>query len=394
MNTDGRRMQCRGGGRRAARESGNSAGQLSRGCADRQRTLCPRRRFGSKQDRRLRCLLSIFFSLMVFLILVATMALSVAVVMLLLRIGLLDDSFFRESRLSLRLLLLAFISICIGTVLSLVFGHIPMRLFHSLINGMNRLAAGEFDTRIEGRPNGIWGEITDSFNALAHELEETEMLRSDFINNFSHEFKTPIVSILGFARLLKRGRLTQEQRMEYLDIIEEEAARLSAMATNVLNLTKVENQTILTDVTQFNLSEQLRSCALLLEKKWEKKKLELSLEFNEYTISANEELLRQVWINLLDNAIKYSPEGGTVEIGIWRTEGAVTVEIRDFGPVIPEQELPLIMNKFYQGDTSHASEGNGLGLAIVKKITELHGGVVRVESCEEETVFSVTLPDS
>ena len=116
---------------------------------------------------------------------------------------------------------------------------------------------------------------------MAEELENTKVLRGDFINNFSHEFKTPIVSIAGFAKLLKRGNLTGQQKKEYLDIIEEEALRLSAMATNVMNMTKVENQTILTDISEYNLSEQLRSCILLLERDWERKDLELQLDFGE-----------------------------------------------------------------------------------------------------------------
>lgn len=153
---------------------------------------------------------------------------------------------------------------------------------------------------------------------MAEELENTQMLRSDFINNFSHEFKTPIVSIAGFAKLLRRGNLTDAQKEEYLAIIEEESLRLAAMATNVMNLTKVENQTILTDLTTFNLSEQIRACVLLLEEKWSRKELDLDLEFPEYTIRANEELLKQVWINLLDNAIKYSPNYGEIGVRIPR----------------------------------------------------------------------------
>lgn len=131
------------------------------------------------------------------------------------------------------------------------------------------------------------------------------MLRSDFINNFSHEFKTPIVSIAGFAKLLRRGNLTDEQKEEYLEVIEEESLRLSAMANNVLNLTRVENQTILTEVTRFNLSEQIRGAVLLLAEKWTPKNLYMDMQFGEHMICANEELLKQVWINLLDNAIKF-----------------------------------------------------------------------------------------
>jgi len=227
---------------------------------------------------------------------------------------------------------------------------------------------------------------------MAQELENTEMLRSDFINNFSHEFKTPIVSIAGFAKLLRRGNLTDVQREEYLQIIEEESLRLSAMATNVLNLTKYENQTILTEIAQYNLSEQLRSCILELETKWSKKRIDFSLDFAEYDIAANREMLRQVWINLIDNAIKFSDPGQMVHITIHPGGGTYEVAVTNFGPDIPPEQRERIFNKFYQADESHAGEGNGIGLALVKWITRLHGGSVAVECEDGATTFTVTLP--
>ena len=212
------------------------------------------------------------------------------------------------------------------------------------------------------------------------------------VNNFSHEFKTPIVSIAGFAKLLSREDLTEEQRAAYLRAIEEESMRLSVMATNVLALTKIENQTILTDVSSFNLSEQLRSAVLLLEGKWTKKELELSLDFDEYEIEANEELLREVWINLLDNAVKFSPVGGLVAVTIADLGTTMMVTVSNEGQGIPSEKLSKIFNKFYQADESHATAGNGVGLAIVKRIVELHGGTVCVESEDGEVAFAVTLP--
>jgi signal transduction histidine kinase len=234
-------------------------------------------------------------------------------------------------------------------------------------------------------------EIEDTFNRMAEELEHTEMLRGDFVNNFSHEFKTPIVSIAGFAKLLKRGNLSKEQRKEYLDIIEEESLRLSEMATNVLNLTKIENQTILTDVTEYNLSEQIRSCVLLLEKRWTGKKLEMNLEFEEYTICACEELLKQVWINLLDNAIKYSPEYGFITIKIKEKESEYQISIANSGEEIPQEKRQKIFQKFYQVDESHSSAGNGVGLSIVKSVIDLHGGQVWADCENGITTFCVIL---
>lgn len=164
------------------------------------------------------------------------------------------------------------------------------------------------------------------------------------------------------------------------------------MATNVLNLTKVENQTILTDVSTYNLSEQLRSCILLLENKWTKKDLDFQLCFGEHNIEANEELLKQVWINLLDNAIKFSPDKRCIEVSIKEQEDTVSVSILNSGNEISSEEQQKIFNKFYQADTSHATQGNGVGLSIVKQVVELHGGEVTVSSKNAVTVFTVTLP--
>lgn len=264
-----------------------------------------------------------------------------------------------------------------------------------MIRSIRALAAGEYNTRLYfGNPlkkHPTFWALSESFNTLAEELQNTEMLRSDFINNFSHEFKTPIISIAGFAKLLKRGKLSENQKLEYMDIIEEESLRLSYMATNVLNLTKVENQAILTDVTTYNLSEQVRSCVLLLENRWMKKHLEFLLEFDEYEIQANEELLKQVFINLIDNAIKFSTEYGAVEIRIKEINKGYKISISNAGEEIPQESIRKIFNKFYQADESHAAEGNGVGLAIVKKIVELHKGSIEVKSENGITTFEIYL---
>lgn len=287
-------------------------------------------------------------------------------------------------------------SLLLGAFMSFILGKYLMRPVNKIINGMNRLSSGDFRTRIVFP--GIIGkhptvkELTEGFNTMASELESTEMLRSDFVNNFSHEFETPIVSIAGFAKLLRRGSLSETEKQEYLEIIEVESLRLSYMVTNVLNMTKVENQSILTDVSRYNLSEQLRDCILLLESKWERKRLELDIDFDEYYIRADEKLLKQVWINLLDNAIKFTPEGGIVGVSVSRDAQVLCVSIRNTGSTIPPESMGRIFQKFYQGDPSRATEGNGIGLAIVKRVTELHGGTVSVESGNGDTVFEVCLP--
>lgn len=292
---------------------------------------------------------------------------------------------------------LILVSFGIGALLTLTL-RFPLKPVNKILNATGRLASGDYSVRLAFKgplaKHPTVAELTDSFNQMASELERTEMLRSDFINNFSHEFKTPIVSIAGFAKLLRRENLSEEKRNEYLAIIEEESMRLSQMATNVLNLTKVENQSILTDISRYNLSEQIRTCVLVLESKWEKKQISFSLPEEEFYAIGNEELMKQVWINLIDNAVKFSATGGTIEIDIRKNRQKIEVEIADYGQEIPPAAREKIFNKFYQADESHTTEGNGVGLAVVKKIVHLHGGAVDAASRDGRTAFTVILPQS
>lgn len=346
-------------------------------------------------EQKQRFSLTLLFGTVVFLILLTAIALSVIAMFCLAWLGIIGSE-TGEIRFGSVLLFMSGISLIIGSLIAILLGKIPLNPINKLVNGMNSLAAGNFKTRIEYEGlierHPTFNEITESFNTLAEELENTEVLRSDFINNFSHEFKTPIVSIAGFAKLLKKGNLTEEQRAQYLDAIEEESMRLSYMATNVLNMTKVENQTILSDVTRFNLSEQVRDVLLLLENGWTKKNIELQLDFDEHEIEANEELLKQVWINLIDNAVKFAPRCGTVALDIAESGESIAVTVSNTGKDIEPEKIDKIFNKFYQADESHAGEGNGIGLAIVKRVVDLHGGIVTVVSRNEMTSFKVELP--
>lgn len=348
----------------------------------------------NRKERNNRFALSFMFALATFGVLLISGVVASILVYFLARFSLLPGEGAPE--IGWILLFTAFICTVVGTVLSMFVMKLPLKPVNRLITQLNRLADGDFKARLHfGKPlqsHPSFQEAERSFNKMAEELEQTELLRSDFINNFSHEFKTPIVSIAGFAKLLKRERLSEEQRREYIGIIEEESLRLAAMATNVLNLTKVENQQILAEVSHYNLSEQLRSAVLLLEDKWARKNLEFDLEFGEYGIEANEELLKQVWINLLDNAIKFSPEGGLVAVNVEEKEKSLAVSIENRGRPIAEEDLKKIFNKFYQADESHAAEGNGVGLAIVRRVVKLHGGAVRAENGENSVRFTVTLP--
>ncbi|MDO4284812.1 MAG: HAMP domain-containing sensor histidine kinase [Eubacteriales bacterium] len=274
----------------------------------------------------------------------------------------------------------------------------PMR---SMVQAMQRLQSGDFTVRMNCRgwmrPLEL-REFTDAFNASAGELGNTELLRRDFINNFSHEFKTPITSLGGFADLLlEDNEMPEAERREYLEIISSESHRLASLASSVLALSRLEAQTILTDAALFPLAEQLRQSVMMIEQKWARKKnavLTAQLpEDDEYDYYGNEALLKEVWVNLLDNAVKFSPDDGAVNVTIHREKDAITVTVTDHGPGMDEAIAARIFEQFYQGDTSHKTEGNGLGLAMVQKIVSLHGGTVTVDSSPGHgSAFTVRLP--
>ena len=349
-----------------------------------------------RDEHKRRAALTITVTIYIFTIVFITTVISYVGVKALLKLGVINTLSAGTMDPQYALLVMLFISFIVGLALTSLTSHIFLNYVDNFLNQMNRLATGDFKARLDYgefiSKHPTMNEIATSFNTMAEELDNTKMLRGDFINNFSHEFKTPIVSIAGFAKLLKHGNLTEKQKMEYLDVIEEESLRLSAMATNVLNMTKVENQTILTEVTTYNLSEQIRNSVLLLENAWTKKNIEFDLAFEEYKIAGNEELLKQVWINLLDNAIKFSPEYGVITVRISEIQNRLNISVENAGDEIPIQSRKKIFDKFYQADESRSSAGNGIGLAIVKKVVDLHSGYVDVECKNGLTTFSVRIP--
>lgn len=347
------------------------------------------------KEKTSRMSLTLAFSIFVFAILLSAIALTALGLWLLTKAGVIVNV-DGELQLGQVILFMSLISLIIGGISTFFSSRLPLKPVNEIINKMNRLAAGDFKTRL-GFGNTMSAhpavkELTTSFNTMAEELENTELLRNDFINAFSHEFKTPIVSITGLANLLESGDITEEQRVQYARAIREESMRLSSMASNVLCLTKVENQTILTDVSRFNISEQIRSAVLLLEEKWTSKNIDLQLDFDEYMIEANEEMLKQVWINLIDNAVKFVPRCGTVELEVYDTGNNLCVKVSNTGNDIPLEKQEKLFAKFYQADESHTTQGNGIGLAIVKRIVELHKGSVSVKSANGITTFTVMLP--
>ncbi|WP_419561424.1 ATP-binding protein [Ruminococcus sp.] len=288
------------------------------------------------------------------------------------------------------------VSVIIGTCISAAVASKIVRPVREVKKAMHRVEKGDFSQRLEVTGfNGEIDELIESYNKMAQELGGIEMFRENFINSFSHEFKTPIVSIQGFAKQLKKENLSEEKKQEYIDIIISESKRLTNLSSNILMLSKLENQQIITDKTSFSLDEQIRNCILLLEKQWTAKDISFDIDMQEIQYTTNAEMLSQVWVNIIGNAIKFSPEGSSIRVKLFKEGDVITAEITDRGIGMDQQTISHIFERFYQGDRAHASEGNGLGLPLVKRIVELCNGNIRVESqYGKGTNFIVTLPQN
>ena len=283
------------------------------------------------------------------------------------------------------------LSITIGLLVSFCFAKIIMKPVKKIIEGMTQLADGLYDTTIDLGSKSALKELSECFNKLASELQKNEMLSIDFVNNFSHELKTPLVSINGLISLMKQPNFPEEKKMEYLNIIEEESTRLASLTTNILNLSKLESQKIVTNKEKFNLSEQIRNCVLMFEKQWEKKKLTLILDFEEYYIVGNEGLLKEVWVNLIENAMKFSYDNSNLEVDIEEKDNDLIIRILNEADNIKEEDINKIFTKFYQIDKNKYNSGNGIGLSLVKKIVELHNGSVSINSKDNIITVSIRL---
>jgi len=331
--------------------------------------------------------MAMLFAVIIFVLLLFTMLLMFVGIFILSRLG-----FVKPHATITPFFMFAIFSIIVGTIVAMVFSRFPLSPLREIISASDRLAEGDFNVRINLRGPEELQNLSISFNHMAEELGSIEMLRSDFVNNFSHEFKTPIVSVRGFAKILKYEDLAKEERDEYLDIIIYESERLAELATNVLNLSKVENQMILKDKTCYNGSEQIRRIIAILENKWAEKNIEIRFDYDEINFCGNEELLNQVWTNLIDNAIKFSPENSIITININQKPDKMKITFSDQGIGISQEAAKRIFDKFYQGDTSHATKGNGIGLTIAKRIVELHEGTISVKNNDIGTSFVVELP--
>ena len=294
---------------------------------------------------------------------------------------------------TIRVLLICILS---GAAIAVGLSKIFVSPMMNLGDAMRKVAGGDFTVRLDctSKIRDV-REVYGSFNTMVKELGNTETLQTDFVSNVSHEFKTPINAIEGYASLLQDSQLTDEQKNAYIDKIIFNTRRLSDLVGNILLLSKVNNQTISLKASTFRLDEQVRQSILALESKWEKKEIEFDIDLDEIEYTGYENLLSHVWLNLIDNAVKFSPQNGQIRIRLKQLAGSVTFSIWDNGLSIPEADIGRIFNKFYQGDNSHASEGNGLGLALVRKIVAAAHGTINVTSSEDAgTEFVVALPNS
>jgi signal transduction histidine kinase len=291
------------------------------------------------------------------------------------------------------MLFMLLVSLFIGTATAAFVGRRFLLPIRKVIAATKEIASGNFDIRVETAGKREIDRLAESFNIMAKELSRIEMLRADFIGNISHEFKTPIVSIRGFARRLKKDTLTKEQRGEYLDIIISESERLTRLSSNVLLLSSLESTEKIIDKEPYYLDEQIRKTVLLLEPQLQKKKINVDVDIKTVEINANEEMLSHLWINLLNNAVKFSPDGGTIKITLNQNGENAVVSISDTGIGMNDETKSRIFDKFYQGDPSRATEGNGLGLSLVKRILELDEGSITVDSEPGKgACFTVSLP--
>jgi len=259
--------------------------------------------------------------------------------------------------------------------------------------GMKQVAEGNFDTHIDTTSSSSEiQEMFDGFNMMTRELRATEILQSSFVSNVSHEFKTPINAIEGYTTLLQSTDNIDEVENEYIEKILYNTKRLSSLVSNILLLSKIENQSIQTHQEWYALDEQIRESILSLESEWEKKDIEFDVELDSVEYHGNESMMYHVWTNLIGNAIKFSPQGGLIRITLRSVNDSIVFTVEDSGPGLSEETQKHLFDKFYQEDSSHKQEGNGLGLALVKRILAIVQGEIIAENISDGGCrFTVTL---
>lgn len=280
---------------------------------------------------------------------------------------------------------LAVVSGVLAAVIAFIYKKFILKPIEKLSNAAKKVADGDFTIRLEPvRKDGKkdrFEVLFEDFNTMVSELESTEILKKDFVSNISHELKTPLSVIQNLSAMLKSDGLTDQERKEYANKIYEATKHLSSLVTNILQLSRLENQKVVVNKKNYNLSEQLCRCIINYEQVWESKNIEINTDFDQnLEIYSDESLLEIVWNNLLSNAVKFTPENGKINISIKKENSCAVVKVEDNGCGMSEHDLKHIFDKFYQADTSHATKGNGLGLALVKEIINLVKGTILVKS--------------
>ena len=291
-------------------------------------------------------------------------------------------------------ILILSVSAILGVLLAVFIFRGYLAPLSRLMQATQSVAAGDYSVRVEMR--GARGEVAEyirSFNKMAEELSSVALLRMDFVNTFSHEFKTPLISIRGFAKLLQNDDLTPQQRQTYTDTVVQQSERLAAMSTHILELAQYENTEIVSGKAVYSLDEQLRRCVRQQERDWLKKGLTVEGDLDRVDYYGNEELAERIWSNLLSNAIRFTPAGGQITIVLRQGEGEVTVSVSDTGIGMDEDTQQHIFDKFYRAAAYSDTRGNGLGLSIVRRAVALCGGQIAVFSRPGKgSTFTVTLP--
>ncbi len=275
-------------------------------------------------------------------------------------------------------------AVCIAAGLAVLINSFFLKPIDMLSESMKKVSDGDFSIRLkENSKIKEIGELNRSFNSMTAELGTTEVLQSDFVSNVSHEIKTPLNAIEGYATLLQDSDCTEDERIRYTEKILFNTKRLSELVGNVLILSKIESGTVDINEDTFRLDEQIRQSIMLLESKWVEKEIEFDIELDEIVYTGDRNLLLHVWNNIIGNAVKFSPKGGLVTISLEERGEDIRFTVDDCGPGIGETAKKHIFDKFYQEDSSHKQDGNGLGLALVKRIIDMSGGSISAENLPE-----------
>lgn len=286
------------------------------------------------------------------------------------------------------------IALLVGFVFSSKISDRILKPISDLKVAADKVAKGDFNVTIKYNvEEGEIAELINNFNYMTSELKKNSMLRNDFISNVSHEFKTPLSTIQGYATLLQDETLSDEERKKYIDVIIQSTGTLTTLVSDILKISKLDNNKVVVEKDNYQLDEQLREVILSLESKWSEKDIELEIELEQVLINSDKSLLSNVWSNLLSNAIKFTPKGGKIAVDLRIEDGYARISIKDNGVGISKENIPYIFDKFFQADRSHHDEGNGLGLSLVKRILSLLNSKITVESeLNEGTEFVVLIP--